>query len=201
MVTLLRLMGVEIQTATKEFAVKDQKFPAGSYIVRMDQPYSRIADMLLDTQYYNVNDPRPYDDTGWTLGALRNVKTVRITDKAILEVPMVLLTSDARVRGKIAGSASTAGFIINHNADNTLATLRYKLKDVKMNAAEDSFKIGDQQFSAGSFIIKTEGNPADVRQQLEAAVTELGLTAGFTDKATRAKNCETGAPSPRRLST
>ena len=24
--------------------------------------------MLLDTQYFNVNDPRPYDDTGWTLG-------------------------------------------------------------------------------------------------------------------------------------
>jgi hypothetical protein len=33
----------------------------------MDQPYSRMADMMLDTQYYNVNDPRPYDDTGWTL--------------------------------------------------------------------------------------------------------------------------------------
>jgi uncharacterized membrane protein YgcG len=193
MVNLLRLMGVEIQTATKEFAFKDQKFPAGSYIVRMDQPYSRMADMLLDTQYYNVNDPRPYDDTGWTLGALRNVKTVRVTDKAVLEVPMVLLTSDARVRGKIAGSASTAGFIINHNADNTLATLRYKLKDVKMSAAEDSFKIGDQQFNAGSFIIKTEGNPADVRQRLETVVTELGLTAVAVDKLPDVKTHEMAA--------
>ena len=27
----------------------------------MDQPYSRMADMLLDTQYYNVTDPSPYD--------------------------------------------------------------------------------------------------------------------------------------------
>ena len=53
-----------------------------------------MADMLLDTQYYNVNDPRPYDDTGWTLGALRNVKTVRVTDKAVLQTPMTLL--DAR---------------------------------------------------------------------------------------------------------
>src|SRR5262249_24425770 len=105
MVNLLRLMGVEVDTSTKEFAVKDQKYPAGSYIIRMDQPYSRMADMLLDTQYYNVNDPRPYDDTGWTLGALRNVKTVRVTDKAVLDVPMVLLTSDARVRGKVTGSA------------------------------------------------------------------------------------------------
>jgi hypothetical protein len=194
MVNLLRSMGVEVQTATKEFAVKDQKFSAGSYIVRMDQPYSRMADMLLDTQYYNVNDPRPYDDTGWTLGALRNVKTVRVTEKNVLDVGMVLLTSDAKVRGKITGSASTAGFIINHNADNTLATLRYRLKDVKMNAAEDSFKFGDQQFNAGSFIIKTEGNPADLRQRLDTAVTELGLTALAVDKLPEVKNHEIAVP-------
>src|ERR1044072_1677105 len=37
MVNLLRLQGVEVQRATKEFSVKDQKYPAGSYIVRMDQ--------------------------------------------------------------------------------------------------------------------------------------------------------------------
>ena len=33
-----------------------------------------MADMLLDTQYYNVNDPRAYDYGGWSLDALRNVK-------------------------------------------------------------------------------------------------------------------------------
>jgi hypothetical protein len=192
----MRLMGVEVHTATKEFKVKDQSFPAGSYIIRMDQPYSRMADMMLDTQYYNVNDPRPYDDTGWTLGALRNIKTVRvdIPEKAILDAPMVLLTSDVKVRGKISGSASTAGFIINHNTDNTLATLRFKLKDVKMLAAEDSFKIGDQQFNIGSFIIKAEGNPADLRQRLEAAVTDLGLTAHAVDKLPDVKTHELAAP-------
>src|SRR5262245_32923784 len=35
-VNLLRLMGVEVQSSLKEFSFKDQKFPAGSYIVRMD---------------------------------------------------------------------------------------------------------------------------------------------------------------------
>src|SRR6185436_9681028 len=33
-------------------------FPAGSYLVRMDQPYSRIADMMLDLQYWAPNDPQ-----------------------------------------------------------------------------------------------------------------------------------------------
>ncbi len=45
------------------------EFPAGSYIIRMDQPYSRIADALLDYQYWSPNDPQknPYDDTGLDL--------------------------------------------------------------------------------------------------------------------------------------
>ena len=103
MVNLMRMFGIEVQTANKEFTVKDQKYPAGSYVVRMDQPYSRMADMLLDTQYYNVTDPHPYDDTGWTMGAMRNVKTVRINDKSVLDVPMTLLTSDAKVRGQLTG--------------------------------------------------------------------------------------------------
>ncbi|MGA9994647.1 MAG: M14 family zinc carboxypeptidase, partial [Pyrinomonadaceae bacterium] len=194
MINLLRLMGVEVHTTTKEVTIKDQKFPNGSYVIRMDQPYSRMADMLLDTQYYNVNDPRPYDDTGWTMGALRNVKTVRVTDKSILESPMTLLTSDARVRGKISGSTSPAAFIINHNTDNTLATLRFKLKDVKIAAAEDAFRAGNQPFNSGSFIIKTDGNPTDLRQRLDAAANDLGLNAIAVDKLPEVKTHELAVP-------
>ncbi len=187
MVNLLRMRGIEVHTASKDFAVKDQKFGAGSYVIRMDQPYSRMADMLMDVQYYNVNDPNPYDDTGWTMGAMRNVKTVRITDKTVLGVPMSLLTSDARVRGGLTGLNPAVAYVINHNTDNTLATLRFKLKDVKMSAAEDTFKIADRQFNAGSFVIKSDGNPADLRQRLEAAVTELGLKAQAADKLPEVK--------------
>ncbi len=194
MVNLLRQMGVEVQVADKEIVIKDQKFPAGSYVVRMDQPYSRMADMMLDTQYYNVNDPRPYDDTGWTLGALRNVKTTRVIDKAVLQAPMTLLTSDAHVQGKLTGATSAAGYVINHNTDNTLATLRFRLKDVKMSAAEDSFKLGEQQFNAGSFIVKAEGNSADVRERLHSAVTELGLTAQAVDKLPAVKMHQLAVP-------
>ncbi len=180
-VNLLRLMGVEVSEAGKEITVKDQKFPAGSYVVRMDQPYSRMADMLLDTQYYNVNDPRPYDDTGWTLGPMRNIKTVRVTDTAILKQPMKVLSADAPVSGGIIGT-DKAVYVINHNTDNTLASLRFKLKNVKMSAAEAPFKIGDRQFNSGTFVIKSAGNPGDLRQQLDAAVTELGLTAVAIEK-------------------
>ncbi|HLL16982.1 MAG TPA: M14 family zinc carboxypeptidase [Pyrinomonadaceae bacterium] len=250
MVNLLRLMGVEVHRATREFTLKDERpqpsrqqgaepqrsdppraveqgaeqrgaegesapgvaeqpragagqpaakaaerrFPAGSYIIRMDQPYSRMADMMLDTQYYNASDPRPYDDTGWTLGAMRNVPTVRVKDRAVLAAPMELLKADASVRGRLAGASNAKVFVVNHNTENTLATLRYRLKDVRMSVAENSFKVGAQDFNAGSFIIKTEGNPADLRARLEAAVTELGLTAnGFGDQPA-VRSHEIGTP-------
>ena len=194
MVNLLRLQGVEVHRASKEFSVKDQKYPAGSYIVRMDQPYSRMADMLLDTQYYNVSDPAPYDDTGWTMGAMRNVKTVRVVDKSVLDAPMTLLTSDAKVTGQLTGPASAVAYVINHNTDNTLATLRFRLKDVKVGAAEDSFKIGDQQFNSGSFILKKDGNPQDLRARLESAVTDLGLKAVAVEKLPDVKTHDLAVP-------
>ena len=194
MVNLMRLQGIEVHRAAKEFTVKDQKYAAGSYIVRMDQPYSRMADMLLDTQYYNVNDPNPYDDTGWTMGAMRNVKTVRVVDKSVLDVPATLLTADVKVTGALSGPGNSVAYIINHNTDNTLATFRFRLKDVKMSAAEDSFKIGEQQFNTGSFIIKQEGNPANLRQLLEPAVTDLGLKAIGVDKLPTVKTHELAVP-------
>ena len=63
LVNLLRMQAVEVDrlNADTEVPVSDdkkQKFPAGSYVVRMDQPYSRMGDMLLDVQYYNITDPR-----------------------------------------------------------------------------------------------------------------------------------------------
>ena len=65
-------------------------FPAGSFIVRMDQPYSRIADTLLDRQYWAPDDPQkhPYDDTGWSLGDSFGVDVARVSDAAVLDVPM-----------------------------------------------------------------------------------------------------------------
>jgi hypothetical protein len=153
-------------------ATKPITLPKGSYVIRMDQPYSRLADMVLDTQYYNPHDPRSYDDTGWTLGALRNVKTVRVMDISLLSKPMRKVAG-VELTGSISGSGST--YLINHNTDNTLATFRYKLADVPMQAAEAPFEADGVKFNAGSFIIRD----AD-RGKVEAAAKELGIQVHAT---------------------
>jgi hypothetical protein len=150
------------------------KIPAGSYVIRMDQPYSRMADMLLDTQYFNVNDPRPYDDTGWTLGPLRNVATMRVTDAAILKSPMTLIQGQAKAAGSFSASGARF-YLVNANAEPVLATLRFRLKNVKMFAAEAGFDADGAKYNAGTFIIPADGNPADINSQLEAAAKDLGI--------------------------
>ncbi len=159
---------------------KEVTYPAGTYIVRMDQPYSRMADMLLDTQYYKPSDPRSYDDTGWTLGALQNVKTVRVTDTAVLDAKMAKVEGPVLVAGAVTGAGKT--FLINHNTDNALATLRFRLAQVKMEAAEEPFEAGGKKFRAGTFILRD----AD-RAQLEQAAKDLGLTVMATDAELKVK--------------
>ncbi|MBI3670246.1 MAG: hypothetical protein HY237_10750, partial [Acidobacteria bacterium] len=172
---------------------KTVKIPAGSYVIRMDQPYSRMADMLLDTQYYNPADPRPYDDTGWTLGPLRNVKSIRVTDATILKAPMTLLTSSARAADEVKGVGAKY-YLINANAEPGLATLRFRLKDVRMFAAEDAFEADGAKFNVGSFLIPAEGNPADLGQRLEAASSELGLRVQATGADIQVARHAVGVP-------
>lgn len=193
LVNLLKMQGVEVQRLNSATETKEGKFGAGSYVVRMDQPYSRMADMLLDTQYYNVNDPRPYDDTGWTLGPLRNVKTVRVKDEKIIDATMTLTNGPAKVVGKVEGTG-TAGFIVNHTGESAVAQLRYRLKDVKMSAAENAFKVGEKSFNAGSFILKAEGNPSDLASKLTKEAADLGLTATAIDKLPDVDQHSVGTP-------
>jgi hypothetical protein len=161
---------------------KPVKIPAGSYVIRMDQPYSRMADMLLDTQYYSTADPRPYDDTGWTMGPLRNVPTLRVTDAAILKAPMTLVKEPARASGSLDGPAAPKFYLVNASAEPALATLRYRLKGAKFFAAEDAFTAGGASFNAGSFLIPAEGNPSNLRESLESAAADLGLRVHASDE-------------------
>src|SRR5215203_6613060 len=146
-----------------------REFPAGSYIVRMDQPYSRIADALLDYQYWAPNDPqaRPYDDTGWTFPEGFAVQAVRVTDVKVLDAPMAPVTGDISAPCGVIGQGSL--FAVNHNADNALITLRYQLKRADIKVAEEPFEANATKFARGSFVIGSV--PQD---ELDRAAKELG---------------------------
>lgn len=194
LINQLRKHGAEVHIAKKEFTIKKEKFPAKSYIIRMDQPYSRCVDMLLDTQYYNPNDPRPYDDTGWTLGALHDIKTIRILDKKVLDVPMTLLEKEVKIQGKVVKPEKAVAFLINHNAENVLMKFRFALKDAKILAAESNFTAAGKKFNAGSFIIPVKDNAPDIIEHLKNVSKDLGLTAYGVKSIPKVKTHELAVP-------
>jgi hypothetical protein len=146
-------------------------FPAGSYIVRMDQPYSRIADALLDYQYWSPDDPQktPYDDTGWTFGELFGVEVTRVTDPKVLDVTMERV-KEIHAPAGVRGDGTI--YAINNNAEPALATLRYKLHDASIEAAEEPFESGGKKFSRGSFLLRNVS-----RAELNEAISDLGFEA------------------------
>jgi hypothetical protein len=147
-------------------------FPAGSYVLRMDQPYSRIADALLDYQYWAPNDPQKdiYDDTGWTLGELGNVQVARVTDAKVLDAAMLPVEGPVAAPGGVEGTGDI--FLINHNADNALVTLRYRFPSASFEAAEEPFEAAGHKFNRGSFLVR--GVAAG---DLDKAAAELGVRA------------------------
>src|SRR6185436_10164482 len=125
---------------------------------------------LLGVQFYSPDNPRPYDDTGWSIPLLRNVKATAVADKSILTQPMTLASADIAVPGSITGSGPVV--LVDNTTDNTLVTFRFTHAGVKMAAAEQPFEAAGHKFPAGSFVIAK----AD-RAALEPSIKELGLTA------------------------
>lgn len=158
LVGLLGQQTIEVHTATEDFEAEASigprddatsvGFAAGDWIVRMDQPYSRLADMLLDYQYYDPNDPRPYDDTGWTLGEAFNVEVYRVADPAVLETAMEPAGTEWIGGTNVASTVDTdwhadpdgRWLLLPPTGEPEIATFRFRLADVPMhaiNAADD----------------------------------------------------------------
>jgi hypothetical protein len=185
-VNLLRRQAIEVHRASAEITVKEGTFPAGSFVVRLNQPYGRLAKTLLEKQNYPDPQLQTYDDSAWTMGLANNIDIKAVEDKAILDAPASLLPGDVNTPGRVSGSGPTT--IVHQNGALNLITLRYRLKDVPFRAARESFAIGGGEFPAGSFII--DGHTDRVRREIES----LGLVATMTASAPAVDTVDVDVP-------
>jgi hypothetical protein len=149
----------------KPAAPEPVKLARGSFVVRMDQPYSRLADTLLDVQYVR-GDERVYDDTGWTLGYQKNVSFHRVANPAILQAKMHPWT------GEPPAPPPAGALAIAPTADLDLARLRFAAPQAKLLVAEAAFRSGKTDFPAGTVVTDGEGL-ADALARLRIAATPI----------------------------
>jgi len=165
LMSLLRTHGIEVQQSDAPFSVavdwppsakKDKTdFAKGSFIIRMDQPYSRLADAMLDVQYVR-SDEKVYDDTGWTLGYLKNVDFKRVANPDVLKVPMHAWTG---------APAAASSNIIENNADTSLPRLLWSDRNTRRVVADEPFSVDTKKYAAGT-IITASAAPATKTHEL-----------------------------------
>ena len=119
--------------------------------------------------------------------------TLRVVDPSILSVPMTKIDGQVHAAGGVEGTGS-AWFVLDANAEPALATLRFRLKDVKMFAAEEPIEVDGRKFKAGTFLVPTAGNPEDLRSRLAAATASLGLRAVASGATIRVKRHPISVP-------
>jgi len=92
--------------ATGDRAREPVILPAGSYVVRMDQPYRNAAVNFLERQRFPEDEPNPpYDDVAWTWPLLFGVEGWTVDDPAVLDLPVV--DPQAPAPGPLDGEAES----------------------------------------------------------------------------------------------
>ena len=168
-VHILRMQGIEVGRATAQLTLKDGTYPAGSLVVKCNQPYGRLAKTLLGKQV----DPDPelmtYDDSAWTMSLMTHTTIKPTTDIAVLAAAVEPVTEYVAV-GKVKERAGAPMYAVPDHGSPNMVTLRYGLKDVPIQIAESSFTADGASLPAGTFVV-----PASAGARLRAAASGLGL--------------------------
>jgi hypothetical protein len=167
-VNVLRKQGIEVGEATGEFKLGAVTYPAGSLVLKRNQPYGRLAKILLEKQNFPSDAQTTYDDTGWTMGLMSQAKIDEINDKAVLDVPVKNIAGMYQPAGAVKGSGAVTAIL--HNGSNNLITLRYRLKDLQFDAIEKPVKAGNTDLPAGTMLVASSA-------RVKAEVEKLGLQA------------------------
>ena len=167
-----RLMGqhIEVGRAQGAIQVKEGSFPAGTYVVRLDQPYRNYAVDLLTPQHYPKDGEAPYDDVSWELPAHYHLQAIATADASIRGAALTPLTEVPHLAGRLTGSGSI--YLLKDTGQESFLAARYRLANFQIQIAEREFETSGTKFPAGSWIVAAQDGLHDA---IASTATELGL--------------------------
>ena len=153
---VMKWNAVEVQRAKAAFTADGKSYPAGSYVISMQQPSSGIAKSLTERQKYpdlrqypGGPPQRPYDVTAHTLPLLLNVDATAVKDSFNADLEKV---SEAPIaKGGIAGQGSH--FAFGHRNSDLMAAYRLMKSGVAVSWATEPFTSAGKSYPAGTLLI------------------------------------------------
>jgi len=167
-----RLLGqrIEVGRAQATLKLKDGEYPAGTYVVRLDQPYRNYAVDLLTPQRYPLDGSEPYDDVSWELPAHYRLQAIPTADASIRSVALTVLTEEPHPAGNIEGAGPI--FLLKDTGQEGLLAARYQLAGFPVEIADRAFTSGGVDYPAGSWMLPAHDGLPDA---VKATATNLGL--------------------------
>jgi hypothetical protein len=190
----LQINGLEISQATAAFAANGREYPAGTWVILMDQPFALLAKELLEVQRYpdlretpGGAPDLPYDVAGWTLPINMGVEVAAVT---------MPLGNDARAKFRVidkitppAGSLEGSGatFVFDHQANAAFKAVNRILKaGGSVALASKEITVSNTRFAPGAFVATGIS-----RDAMQALANELALkvraTSGMSEPVTALK--------------
>jgi hypothetical protein len=171
MINLLLTHGIEVSRAAAAFKVEEGEFSAGTYIVRLDQPYRNYAvDLLLPQEFPPDTPYEPYDDVSWSLPVHYGVEAKRIDDAKVRDVAVTPVQGRFETHGGVSGEGPI--FLLKDTGQEALLALRNRLAAFKVEIAEKPFKSGEAEYPAGSWILMGQKG---LTEALERVAAELAV--------------------------
>ncbi|MEE8348390.1 MAG: M14 family zinc carboxypeptidase [Acidobacteriota bacterium] len=154
-----------------------QRFPAGSYVILMQQPYSSFAKTLLEVQHYPElrrypGGPlkRPYDVTAHTLGIQLGLDVYQVDHP--FQATLDRIETLTPVSGEIRGAGSY--WLFSHSS-NAFARLSNRLLKAGMPVywAPNGFRAEGEGFPVGTMMTRFQGNVPLFQELLEDIPLEV----------------------------
>ncbi len=184
---ILETGDVEIHRAPSDFHADGKDYPAGSWVIPLDQPYGAFAKTMLEVQeypdlrYYPGGPPiPPYDVTAHTLGYLMGVEVHPVNEP--LDVALDKVDKVAPVSSPLSKRPRWAYVVPPDSNAGFIALNRLSKKGVSVFRAGSAIEVDGRTVAPGAWLVPPSRTATGV---LEKVSRETGLSVVGADRAIR----------------
>jgi len=204
----MKLLGIDVYKAEESFVTDGISYPAGTWVIPMDQPFAFFVKAVFEEQGYpdlakypalwqGLVRPQkfpdaylpPYDMAGWTLPYQMGVKVA--TANTPLKVALTPMDKVVPPSGSVARGAGYAYLISPKTNNSFIAVNRILEKGGEVLRAKESFSVGGKSYPPGTFIVLSRSVS---RSLMDSIAKELSLTIGGTGGRVTANTFKLEAP-------
>lgn len=199
--------GIEVQRSTEPFSARgangyfsdepeNVRFPAGSYIVSLRQPLSRLANAILEKEPYH-SIPVFYDISVWALPYQYGIEGYWMDD--VSDVAAVPVTEPIARDGRLVGDTAASAYAWAYDgALAAAAAYALAAEGYRLYLHPGPFAVGGMHFAKPAFVVPVAENEESLHARVRALVQErpIGIFALDSGYASEGSDLGSGVLEP-----